>query len=238
MDFFTVGIDSTAAGRVPRETLAAALRGTAVRDDPPSIRIARRRDSLLGIALRTGVPVGPVIPGEGHRWVRTGPSIEADRLAEAAHLTGTGHRRAHPISEALRSTVDSAQETLMGVAVHSARIGQQIEGAVGWEACRDTGVEIRGEMRRSSAGATGTTGDLISAARASAAAEDSAMRRSRDLEIADSEVRAVMVTRMGDLVTAAGVMGDIGTTDTGSAAGAAIRGSATCGSWAICSGWR
>jgi hypothetical protein len=64
------------------------------------------------------------------------------------------------------------------------------------------------------------------------------MYRSRDLEIADSEVRAVLVMRMVDFITVAGVMGDIGTTDTDSAAGVAILGSATCGFSAICSVWR
>jgi hypothetical protein len=96
---------------------------------------------------------------------------------------------------------------------------------MGWETCRATGVGIRGEMRRGSAG----TGDLISVVRASEVAEDSTMRHSRDLEIADSKVREVMVTSMADFVAVAGVTGDIGTTDTISVAGAAIRGIATCG---------
>jgi hypothetical protein len=117
-----VEIDSTVEDRARRGTLgAAALRGTAVGDDPPSIRIARRRDSSLGTVLRARVPAGPVIPGEGHRWERAGLSIEADRSVGAAHLMATGHRRAHPISEAPgRRAVDPGHETLSEVAVQSA----------------------------------------------------------------------------------------------------------------------
>src|SRR3954447_439738 len=78
--------------------------------------------------------------------------------------------------------------------------------------------------------------DRILVADASPVADDFRMRRSRDLEIAGSEVRAASVTATQDFVEAGGDTGDSDTTNMG--VGAVIRGSVTSGFWAICSGWR